>query len=165
VVLGKNALGPERRGDRYGEALGKASQTVGGAAMLDAGAGEDRNPLHRRCAILAEERAAGARRHRGIDRMRVEQCLIDRLMSDMKLARQHVVRQRQVNRACRRARHLHECAAKQVIEVQNRIDGGREAGDGCREHRIIQRLGTGVLELAQSLHCNGNLAAHDEHFR
>src|SRR2546425_647405 len=88
MVLGENALGPERRGNRYGETLGKAPQTVGGAAMLDAGAGEDRNAFHRRCAILAEERAASARRHRSIDRMRVEQCLIDRLMSDMKLARQ-----------------------------------------------------------------------------
>jgi hypothetical protein len=55
MVLGKNALGPQRRRHRYGETLGQAPEAVGRVVMLDAGAGKDRDPSRWRLATFAEE--------------------------------------------------------------------------------------------------------------
>ena len=86
-------------------------------------------------------------------------------MGDIDLADQNIMRERQMHGACRRAGHLHQRAAKQMVEVAARVDRGREAGDRRRECGIVERLGAGVLETAQAFHGDRDLAAHDEHAR
>jgi hypothetical protein len=70
-----------------------------------------------------------------------------------------------MHRPPRLRQHGGEAVAQPVIEIACARDGRREPGQWLHHRRVVKRRLAGVLEFAQTLHVDRDLAAKDENRR
>ena len=152
VVLGKYALGAQRRRDRDRPSLRARFEERRRVVVLDAGAGEEHDLRPAAQDVDGGNRGRCAQRG---DRLEIRG---NRRVIRGGRPGQRVVGERQVHRTLGLSPHHGERATERVIEGSRGRDRFRQARDWLHHGGVVERRLARVLEFAEALHVDRNLA-------